>query len=98
MSMRIKVDSGKYTFIQSSGGRIDILRHDQPWIQNVDGANAIFSLMAELDAARLVLEEARKCVASHVEGLSPIAGLRNALDAHARLVSDTTPPSPWAKP
>jgi hypothetical protein len=98
MSMRIKVDSGKYTFVQSNSGRIAILRHDQSWIQNVDGANAIFSLMAELDAARLVLKAARECVASHVEGLSPIAGLRSALGVHSRLVSDTTPPSPWAKP
>lgn len=96
--MRIKVASGKYEFVQQKGGRIDVLRHGQPWIQNVDGANAIFSLMAELDAARLVLEEARKCTTVAVEGLCPASGLDRALELHARLVSDTEPPSPWAKP
>jgi hypothetical protein len=98
MSMRIKVDSGKYTFVQSNSGRIDILRHDQPWIRDAGGANAIFNLMAELDAARLVLAAVRECIASSTAyARSDYAKtLGEALDAHARLVSDTQPPSSWA--
>lgn len=101
MGMRIKVDNGKYEFVQQ-GSKIDILRNGQPWIRNLDGANAIHSLMADLDAARLVLEAARKCVAGNVgtpyEHLGTIKRLGEALDAHARLVDDTQSPSPWAKP
>lgn len=97
MGMRIKVDSGKYEFVQQGGSRIDVLRHGQPWVQNLDATNAIYSLMAELDAARLVLEAARKCVALGAAGLGPIEDLGEALDVHTRLVTDDNPPSPWAR-
>lgn len=58
--MKISVDSGKYTFVLDLGWKLRVLRYGEEWIEDIDGAKAIHSMMCELDAARLVLDEARK--------------------------------------
>ncbi|HET9893169.1 MAG TPA: hypothetical protein VFQ42_22015 [Mycobacterium sp.] len=92
---RVSVDSGKYTFVISADDyRVNILRHGQPWIFNADGANALHSIMCELDAARVVVKAARECIAAFGMRGYP-SGLVDALELHDRLVDDSQPPSAW---
>ncbi|HVY79852.1 MAG TPA: hypothetical protein VG994_02630 [Steroidobacteraceae bacterium] len=84
--MRVRTDNGKYTF-DKRNAVIDILRHGEPWAQNVHNFNAIHSLMAELDAARVVIAAARQ---------SQDPAVQAALRQHAALVDDREPPSEWA--
>jgi hypothetical protein len=105
--MKIKVSSGKYTFVKSGahGFSIDILRHGEKWIENADGANALMSIMCELDAARVVLAATRALF--QYQGTTaevPIKtfmglgeALRNALKRHDALVDDHEPPSEWTR-
>lgn len=86
--MKIRTDNGKYTFVKQ-GITIEILRHGEPWTC-AEPFNAIASLMAELDAARVVLEVAR------LLGDEAPAPLRLALQRHAALVDDREPPSEWS--
>lgn len=95
--MRVAVASGKYTFVQRETPpcTIDVLRHGEPWIENLaggNGFNAIYSLLAELDAARVVLQAARDL------GDDAPVQIKDALARHAGLVDDHEKPSPWAVP
>lgn len=94
---KVKVDGGKYTFHNRGGWNIDVLRHGEPWIDDIDAPTAVFSLMCELDAARVVLQAVRNGI-----GLlaSPDVGraIADALKVHDALVDDREPPSEWCEP
>lgn len=93
---RVDVDGGKYTFVSSSGDyRVAILRHGKPWHLQDAAGNAIHAMMCELDAARLVVAEARALAG---DWRADHARLARALQQHDALTSDRTPPSPWASP
>lgn len=108
---RVTVDDGKFTFVvPAESDRILILHHDEPWHEVVLVSHPpaempsatgtlwpLYILMCELDAARVVLAQARRTVDLHTEGLAPIEGLRSALELHDRLVSDHAEPSPWVQ-
>lgn len=90
---RVRVDNGKYTFMKVfETTSIKILRHSEPWYEQQDAFNAIVSLMAELDAARVVLDAARK-----LGDAAPIE-IKNALTTHRALVDDQELPTTWATP
>lgn len=86
----VKVENGKYTFIVR-GLSIVIDRYGEPWHVQQDAFNALHSIVAELDAARVVLEVARSLVG---QDEAPMA-LRDALAKHQALVSDIEKPSSW---
>lgn len=88
----VRVDNGKYTFIKR-GLTIVIDRYDEPWHEQQQAFNALASLMAELDAARVVLEAVR---VSFDRGELP-AGVVDALSKHEALVNDSEKPSEWTK-
>lgn len=89
--MRMRVDSGKYTFVKVfETTTIEILRHGEPWHAQGDAFNAIASLMYELDAARVVLEAARRL------GDDAPLEIRKAIERHRALVDDREKPSEWA--
>lgn len=91
--MRVRVDNGKYTFVKSSETTtIQVLRHGEPWHEQADAFNAITSIMAELDAARVVIAAARQ-----LGDGAPIE-IRQALEKHRALVDDQEQPSAWATP
>lgn len=96
----IAVDSGKYKFVQRGGFTIDILRHGQPWIEDITGSKAIGSMMYEIDAARVVLEAARQVVAvetANGRGDS-VKALVRALATHDACVGPEQPsPTEWAR-
>lgn len=85
----VRVDGGKYTFVNRLG-QIEILRHGEPWHEQTEAGNAIASIMAELDAARVVMAAARKAVRGGF-----VADMINALAKHDALVGDREPPSEW---
>lgn len=101
---RVQVDNGKYIFHHAGGWRIHVLRHGEPWIDDLDAPKAVASMMAELDAARVVVQAVRDLVNAHdmlraiVGGSDGVSTLRDALKRHAALVDDHEPPSEWAKP
>lgn len=86
----VRVDNGKYAF-RKAGLAIEVDRYGDPWITLHDGTNALSSVMSELDAARVVLEAARKL------GDAAPQEIRDALAKHARLVDDREQPSAWAR-
>jgi hypothetical protein len=91
ISMKIKVDSGKYEFSnENAGSIISIARHGEPWLVLSSGIKALISLMCELDAARVVLQAARDL------GENAPAEIKDALKRHQRLVSDQEKPSDWS--
>lgn len=102
---RIKVDNGKYEFIQRGGWKLDVLRHGEPWVEDLDASKAIGSMMAELDAARVVLAAARALakffetmpmeLAQMLAKPEEPALLVRALNKHAALADDQEPPSLW---
>lgn len=97
---RVKVDNGKYEFIQRGGFKVDILRHRKPWVEDITASKAIGSMMAELDAARVVLEAARDFVfIAQVNGRGgEVLALVRALAAHDACVGDRQPkPTEWAR-
>lgn len=83
--MELKVANGKYTFCKNTiHWWID--RYGDDWIgKRQDGMNAIHSLMAELEAARVVLGSARRTVAAAPDSLA-LMPLREALATHDSLV------------
>lgn len=98
MRQFIRVANGKYTFVlDGMTSTFSILRHGEPWHgpQGV-AVNAIAALMAELDAARVVMQEVRLAT-SVPDGMIPSIGLCEALEKHDRLVDDHEPPSEWCK-
>jgi hypothetical protein len=89
--VKIRVADGKYTFVKGDTS-IAILRHGEPWHEQSEGFNALFSIMVELDAARVVLLAARAL------GDTMPLSIADALAKHERLVSDHEPPSAWSSP
>lgn len=102
---RVNVDNGKYTFVVLDGFKIHVWRGGKPWIEHADAPKAIHCLIAELDAARVVLQAAR-ALAAFFETMplelatmlarhdEPVAIVR-ALARHGGLVDDREPPSAW---
>lgn len=91
----VSVDNCKYKFAIAKGdSRIRVLRHGEPWIDDVNAPNAVHSLMCELDAARVVVQEVRRYVAANIGNLCP-KDLFDALALHDSLTSDREPPSAW---
>lgn len=93
---RVSVDNGKYTFVKSDNDyRVSILRYSEPWYgPQSEASNALHSIMRELDAARIVLEVARKLCEKQSFGTGE---LKDAIRKHDRLTDDCTPPSEWTK-
>lgn len=91
---RVPVDNGTYTFLLLEGhSKIFVLRHGAAWHEQSEAHHAIHALMSELDAARVVVDVARRLVESWRAGAQ--ARLERAIRNHDRLVSDRSPPSPW---
>lgn len=88
---RVRVSGGKYTFVQKAYW-VEIERYDKPWHEQHEASNALSSIMAELDAARVVLEAARR-LAKRNEAPPELYA---ALMKHEALVSDQEQPSEWA--
>jgi hypothetical protein len=88
--MSVRVDNGKYEFVVMDG-IVHVRRGGKHWLTMQAGFNAVAAMMAELDAARVVLEVARL-----LGDEAPIA-LKHALKVHASLVDDREPPSDWCK-
>src|SRR5262244_990570 len=81
---RVDVDGGKYTFVSSSGDyRVAILRHGEPWHLQDQASSAVHAMMCELDAARLVVAQARALVEDWRAGAQ--ARLERALRQHDAL-------------
>lgn len=88
---RVNVEGGKYTFVSDVRDvNVVILRHGKPWHEQSAAGNALRSIMAELDAARVVMKAARE--------FDSLTNLKCALALHDRLVDDRDPPSTWAQP
>jgi hypothetical protein len=85
----VRVDSGKYTFIIADGPTILIDRHGERWHAQQEAFNALHSMMCELDAARVVLDAARRL------GDDAPREIKQALAKHSSLVSDREGPSDW---
>lgn len=91
----VRVDNGKYTFVKIfETTSIQIHRHGQPWHEQQDAFNAIVSLMVELDAARIVVDGARRA-AARLGDNAPVE-IKDALVKHRSLVDDHEPPTMWA--
>lgn len=104
MRVRIKVDSGRYEFVQN-GCWASIYQGGRILVGQMGASPAVLSMMHELDAARVVLQAARKLadrmatlpiplvtqLAEHDE----FVGLTRAIGQHSGLVDDREPPSPW---
>lgn len=98
--MKVNVDGGKYTFVKAADGySVGILRHGEPWHEQSEATNAIFSAVYELDAARVVLQAARKWFADVAEKslefnqmllreVPSSVEIVRALNAHDSLVGD----------
>lgn len=105
---RVRVENGKYELILSDGWKLDILRGNEPWVENITASKCLHGVMCELDAARVVLGAARalaKCMetmpmelAKQLAKYDDVVGLVRALTRHSGLVDDNEPPSVWAKP
>lgn len=89
----VRVDNGKYTFVQNDADPwvIKIQRHGEDWHRQEEASNALSTMMAELDAARVVIAAARA-----LGGDAPREILK-ALERHCALVSDREKPSAWAE-
>lgn len=94
---RVRVDGGKYEFVHHGGWKLDVRRHGEQWVENLDAPKAVTSMMYELDAARVVLSAVRAVYARLGEAgafqLPP--SIIDALHKHASLVDDNEPPSEW---
>jgi hypothetical protein len=90
---RVRVSGGKYTFVQKSYW-VEIERYGESWHKQHEASNALTSIMAELDAARVVLAAVRSL---EKRGDAP-AALVQALRLHEALVDDKEHPSEWAVP
>lgn len=97
---RISVDNGKYVFVQRGGFKLDILRHGEPWVEDITASKAIGSMMYELDAGRVVLEAARQMVAAETANGrgDSVKALARALATHDVCVGPQQPaPTEWAR-
>ena len=41
---RVPVANGKYTFVARGGWKLDVLRHGEPWVEDLNASNAIGSI------------------------------------------------------
>lgn len=87
---RVRVDNGKYEFVMRDGNDFDIIAYDP----SAPARDAVHAMMCDLDAARVVVQAARKCVEADFPPSLP-AGLAAALALHDRLTDDREPPSAW---
>jgi hypothetical protein len=87
---RINVENGKYTFVKHDQF-IEILRHGEQWHKQSFAYAALVGIMAELDAARVVLRAAREL------GDDTPSEIKNALDQHGKLIGDRELPSKWTE-
>lgn len=97
----VRIEGGKFTFIAPADHPtvrvIDRIEPD-PWVYFVDKALAVLAMMRALDAARVVVQAARKLVEQHMpqpEECKVLAPLAAALLLHDSLTSDREPPSAW---
>jgi gamma-glutamyltranspeptidase len=104
LSHVVRVEGGKYTFYSYLGFIVDIARHGDDWLKNIDGPKAINQMMYELDAARVVLAAARSVIAMRgrteidfKEIMSAVEALVESVRKHDALVDDREPPSEWTK-
>lgn len=89
---RVSVGNGKYTFVtHPEGNAWKVVVEGQTWVFQIDGRDAIASMMAELDAARVVLATANELVRL---GTAP-SEIFEALHKHDRLVGEGGLPSSW---
>lgn len=94
---RVSVDNGKYTFISGQGyGDIEVLRYNQQFLVIKAGSGAIYSLMCDLDAARLVLQATETDVPGETID-DKLNRIKIALENHHGLVGAPMPPSEWTK-
>lgn len=93
---RVRVDNGKYEFVNRNGYTLDVMRHGEGWAVDVEPSKAIIAMMAELDAARVVLAAVR--ISASLDSAGTSSGVRAALEIHDGLVYDHEPPSAWAIP
>lgn len=96
---KIRVDNGKYTFVMPYGWQLNVLRHGEPWIENLTASKAIHSMMADLDAARVVVAAVRRLVGpdrEHICGADAFDQLVEAIRLHDGLTGSIEPPSEWA--
>lgn len=95
MGYTVRVSNGKYTFVvDSENTEIEVLRHGEAWVRFVTGFNALHAIMAELDAARVLIATARS-LAKRNEAPPE---LYKALMLHNALVDDREHPSEWIVP
>lgn len=100
----VRVGSGKYTFrlCHLDGPpaiAVAIDRYGQSWHQQSDAAKALASIMAELDAARVVLAKIRELsVPAPDRALDYVRQVMAAMEKHDRLVDDREAPSEWCAP
>ena len=100
--MKINVDNEKYTFVNRDGGfEVDVLRHGQPWMTDIECPKAISTMMAELDAARVVIQAVREHLEIYGHGRDEdskimVKELALAMKLHGQLVDDREAPSEWA--
>lgn len=93
---RVSVDNGKYTFIVPADDyRVSILRYGDPWHgPQSEASNALHAAMAELDAARVIVQAVRDAEKWPCDPRMH-ARLMDALALHDRLCDDREPPSAW---
>lgn len=84
----VRVDNGKYTFVKRNLSVV-IERYGEVWHEQEQAFNALASIMAELDAARVVLNAVRA-----VGAYAPVQ-ICEALRKHDALVDDNEKPSDW---
>lgn len=93
---RVRVENGKYTFVRSNGYILDVFRGHEPHAMDVQPSKAIMAMMAELDAARVVMAAVRIAISCDPDGTAK--GLHKAMEIYNGLVDDREPPSAWAVP
>lgn len=97
----VRVDGGKYEFIHRvpRATWVAVYHYGSPISPGSDEhGNAIASMMAELDAARVVVAAVRANI-QKLEGKDVYpAWAVDALALHDRLCDDREPPSEWAQP
>jgi len=98
---RINVENGKYTFNFDGTKTLYVFSDGAPLVTVSDmPPNAIGSIMAELDAARVVLQAARSIPAADSSPSEIIAffdRMRDAVTKHNHLCDDRELPSDWTK-
>lgn len=64
--LRLDVQDGKYTIVQSANGSVEILRFRQPWISDAEltATNCILAMAFELQELRAMTAPAAPVMAS----------------------------------